>query len=463
MKPNPLFPSEKTLGINTDLYELAMLGAYFRAGQASDQATFELFTRRLPDRRNYLVSAGLEQALHYVLSLSFDKEITDYLKSLDIFRHLDPAFFEYLCDFRFTGDVYALPEGTPVFPNEPILQVVAPVMEAQLLETYLINTINFQTMVATKAARLCTAADGRQVIDFGSRRAHGPQAGTLAARASFIGGCAGTSNTLAGFELDLPVHGTMAHSFVQFFGDELESFQWFRDTFPQNAVLLVDTYDTLNGVRRALQVEGEISGIRLDSGDLGSLAVEARRLLDQAGKTSVRIVASGDLDEKRLRSLALIDAPIDAYGVGTELVVSRDAPSCDLVYKLVSATRNGETRPRVKLAENKDSMPYRKQIFRKGSSAGFCGDVIARWDEVPAGLGSASVPLLKEHVRKGELIAELPNVFEIRDYAQSQLRALPDSIKELEPCPPYLVEYSADLLSARRELEHQFGSPGGQR
>ncbi len=460
MKPNPLFPSEKNLGINTDLYELTMLAAYFRAGQVGDQATFELFTRRLPGQRNYLVSAGLEQALHYVLNLSFDEEMTDYLRSLETLRHLEPAFFEYLCGFRFTGDVYALPEGTPVFPNEPILQVAAPIMEAQLLETYLINTINFQTMVATKAARLCRAAGERQVFDFGSRRAHGPQASTLAARASFIGGCAGTSNTLAGFELDLPVQGTMAHSFVQFFGDELESFQWFRDTFPQNAVLLVDTYDTLSGVRKALQVEGEINGVRLDSGDLGNLALETRRLLDQAGRTNVRIVASGDLDEEKLRALALIDAPIDAYGVGTELVVSRDAPSCDLVYKLVSATRNGETQPRIKLAKNKDTMPYRKQIFRKGDSAGFCGDVVARWDEVPAGLGSASVPLLKEYMRKGELTAELPDVFEIRDYAQSQLRALPDSIKGLEACPPYPVEYSANLLSARRKLEHQLGSPG---
>ena len=460
MKPNPLFPSEKTLGINTDLYELAMLGAYFRAGQAADQATFELFTRRLPNQRNYLFAAGLEQALHYVLNLSFNREITDYLRSLEAFRHLEPAFFEYLCDFRFTGDVYALPEGTPVFPNEPILQVTAPVMEAQLLETYLINTINFQTMVATKAARLCLAAGGRQVIDFGSRRAHGPQAGTLAARASFIGGCAGTSNTLAGFELGLPVQGTMAHSFVQFFGGELESFQWFRDTFPQNAVLLVDTYNTLSGVRKALQVTGDIDGVRLDSGNLGSLAVETRQLLDQAGRTRVRIVASGDLDEEKLQSLALSDAPIDAYGVGTELVVSRDAPGCDLVYKLVSATRSGETQPCVKLAKNKDTMPYRKQIFRKVSPAGFCGDVVARWNEVPAGAGSKSVALLKKYVGKGELTAELPDVFEIRDYAQSQLQALPDSIKVLEACPPYPVEYSAELLSARQELEHQYGNPG---
>lgn len=460
MKPTPLFPSEKTLGINTDLYELTMLGAYFQAGQAADRATFELFTRRLPDRRNYLLAAGLEQALHYLLNLSFDRETTDYLRSLETFRHLEPAFFKYLCDFRFSGDVYALPEGTPVFPNEPILQVTAPVMEAQLLETYLINTINFQTMVATKASRLCLAAGGREVVDFGSRRAHGPQAGTLAARASFIGGCSATSNTLAGFELGLPVQGTMGHSFVQFFGDELQSFQWFRDTFPQNAVLLVDTYDTLAGVRKALQVEGGISGVRLDSGDLGSLAAETRQLLDQAGRTSVRIVASGDLDEEKLQSLTLSDAPIDAYGVGTELVVSPDAPGCDLVYKLVSATRSGKTQPRIKLAQNKDSMPHRKQIFRKAGPGGFSRDVVTLWDEVPTGSASTSLPLLKRYVRKGELTAELPGVFEIRDYAQSQLQTLPDSIKVLEPAPPYPVEYSAELVSARQELEQQYGNFG---
>jgi len=459
MKLNPLFPSEKTLGINTDLYELAMLGAYFSAGRTSDQATFELFTRRLPSQRNFLVAAGLEQALHYVLGLSFDKEITDYLRSLGAFRHLGRAFFEYLCDFRFTGDVYALPEGTPVFPNEPILQVTAPIMEAQLLETYLINSINFQTMVATKAARLCLAAGGREVVDFGSRRAHGPQAGVLAARASFIGGCAGTSNALAGFELNLPVQGTMAHSFVQFFGDEFAAFQCFHDIFPQNSVLLVDTYDALSGVRKALQVVGDIKGVRLDSGDLGSLAVETRRLLDQAGKTDVRIVASGDLDEERLQALTLSGAPIDAYGVGAELVVSRDAPGCDLVYKLVSAVHDGETHPSIKLARNKTTMPYRKQIFRKDSAAGFCGDVVARWDEVPAGAGSVSLPLLKRYVRQGALTSELPDVFKIRDYTQKQLHALPDSIKVLDACPPYPVEYSAKLLSARQELETQYGNP----
>lgn len=457
MKLNPLFPSEKTLGINTDLYELTMLAAYFRAGHTAERATFELFTRRLPDRRNYLITAGLEQALHYILNLSFDEAAITYLQQLDTFRDLDPEFFKYLRHFRFSGDVYALPEGTAVFPNEPMLQVSAPVMEAQLLETFMINTINFQTMVATKAARLCQAADGREVVDFGSRRAHSPQAGTLAARAAFIGGCAGTSNTLAGFELGLPVQGTMAHAFVQFFQDELESFQCFYDTFPQSAIILVDTYETLSGVRKALQVKGHIKGVRLDSGDLGRLAVQTRRLLDQAGESNVRILASGDLNEEKLQGFSLSDAPIDGYGVGTELVVSRDAPSCDLVYKLVSVTRGSKTEPRVKLSPMKDSMPYRKQVFRTIGSGGFCGDIIARWDEA-CGVGNCSpLPLLKQYIRGGQLMAELPSAFAVREYAQKQIRALPHTLRSLEPAPAYPVEYSPTLMAARKKLLQQLG------
>ena len=454
MTLNPLFPTEDTLGINTDLYELTMAAAYFEADRLEERATFELFTRQLPPNRNFLVAAGLEQALHCVANFGFTDPTLSYLRQLEIFRSVSSDFFDYLRDFRFSGEVYALPEGTPFFSQEPILQVSGPIIESQVLETYLINTINFQSMVASKAARICLAGSGKTVVDFGSRRAHGPQAGVLAARSAFIGGCAGTSNVLASYEMGIPVYGTMAHSYIQFFDTESEAFRSFLQTFGSDSILLVDTYDTLAGVGKALQLGGGLKAVRLDSGDLAVLARKTRQLLDQQGHSEVRIIASGNLNEEQIQSFARLGVPIDAYGVGTDLVVAPDAPTCDLVYKLVEVTREGTPQPRIKTSEGKASLPYRKQIFRRTGKDGFLGDQIGRWDEaMPDDEGWT--PLLETFVSGGELTGELPTLCEIQTYSKDQIANLPDSLKHLDTPAAYSVEHSRKLLATRKDLEKE--------
>ena len=448
MNLRPLFPSQETLGIHTDLYELTMLAAYFEAGFAEERATFELFTRRLPAARGFLVAAGLEQALHQVLGLRFPEEILVWLRTLDVFRGVSPEFFDFLREFRFSGDLWALPEGTPFFPHEPVLQVRAPVMEAQLLETYLIASIGYQTTVATKASLLCRAARGRPVIDFGSRRAHGPQAGLLAARAAFIGGCAGTSNVLAGYRLGLPLYGTMAHSFIQFFDDETLAFEAFQRTFPRHTILLVDTYDTLRGVRNVLDLPVEVQGLRLDSGDLGRMARSARALLDRNGRSETRILVSGDLDPERVTALAMEGAPIDGYGVGTDLAVCPEAPTCDLVYKLVERIHAGRILPRMKISRNKLSLPLRKELYRLRAGSDYAGDLLAAEGEaVPEGHSS----LLVQYVEAGEPRGGLPEIRQVREYARTQFAALPARLWRVEG-EAYPVRYSPRLREVERAL-----------
>ena len=448
-----LFPTKQTLGLNTDLYELTMAAAYFQAGCSEDWATFELFTRKLPKSRSFLIAAGLEQTLHYIQNVGFPEKALNYLRNREDFQDVSTTFFDYLRSFRFNGDVYALPEGTAFFGNEPVLQVHAPIIEAQILETYLINTINFQTMVASKAARICLAAKDKRVIDFGGRRAHSPQAALWAARAAFIGGCHGTSNTLAGYEMGTPAKGTMAHSFVQFFQDEEEAFRQFQRTFREKSIFLVDTYDSLAGVEKALQIGEKINGVRLDSGDVVELALEARKLLDRHGAKEVRIIASGNLDEEKIHSFGQRDAPIDAYGVGTSLVVSEDAPTCDMVYKLVEASRHGEIRPRIKTSEGKATVPYRKQIFRRVRKGVFAGDLVSKWDERP--LDNSCRPLLQKCIQSGKLIAKSPDVFQAKACAREQLSQLPTPFKRLHNAEEYPVKYSEKLLKSQKELGKQ--------
>ncbi len=446
MSLKPLFPRNEILGICTDLYELAMAAAFFQAGRAHQRATFEVFTRSLPKSRSFLIAAGLEQALHYVFNIRFSEDTLRYLRQLDFFRQVPEAFFDYLKGFRFTGDVRGLPEGTVFFAHEPILEVSGPIIEAQILETFLINSLNFQSMVASKAARICLAARGKPVVDFGTRRAHSPQAGILAARAAFIGGCSGTSNVWAGFEMGVPIYGTMAHSFIQSFQDEAESFRRFQETFPGDSVLLVDTYDTLEGVRKAIQVGGRIAAVRLDSGNLAELAPQVRRLLDQHGRREVKIVASGGLNEEKLHSLALCEAPIDSFGVGTDLVVSSDAPSCDLVYKLVEVVWNDRVYPTAKTSPGKASLPHRKQIFRRIQEGQFAGDLVGRWDESPDGDFAQAQPQLHPYVKGGRLTRELPDLTQIRERVSGQLSQLPRSYKLLHTVEEYPVSYTSQLL-----------------
>lgn len=430
-----LFLSENDLGLATDLYELTMAAAYFKSRQINRIGVFEAFVRKLPKKRSYMVAAGLEQAVHYLLSLRFTEEQIRYLKSTATFSNVGEDFFEYLRNFRFTGDVWAVPEGTVLFPNEPILRVEAPIIESQIVETFLLSVINFESVIATKASRIVNAAGDRKVIEFGFRRAHGPQAALLAARASYIGGCAGTSNTLAGYRLGIPVYGTMAHSFVMNYESEIESFKEFCRVFPES-LLLVDTYDALAAVRKIVKHGIRASGIRLDSGDLYELSVRSREILDNAGYKDTIIMASGDLNEHIISNLVKRKAPIDAFGVGTELVTSRDDPAMNGVYKLVAIRVPSveEGKPvqvlyKLKSSPGKKTYPGPKQVHRITSGGSIKTDLITLEDEEPP---QQSIPLLMKYVSNGKLIRKLPSLEEIRKYSRDQMNMLPSEFKNLD-------------------------------
>ncbi|HEY7327217.1 MAG TPA: nicotinate phosphoribosyltransferase, partial [Gemmataceae bacterium] len=370
---------DRHLGLVTDLYELTMAAGYHVLGMADERATFELWIRRLPSCRNYLVAAGLEQAIHYLQHLSFAPDQIAYLREHPAFRHVANDWFERLVSLRFECDVWAIPEGTIVFAGEPFLRVSGPLMQAQIVETFLIATLTAQTLIASKTARVTTAAQGRPIFDFGSRRAHGPQAGLLAARAAYLAGCAGTSNTEAGRLLGIPTLGTQAHSWITAFSDEQEAFRKFGQVFPDNSTLLIDTYDTLQGVRNAVASGATMQSVRLDSGDLEQLSKKVRAILDEADRKDVKIVASGDLNEYKIRDLLSKGAPIDLFGVGTELATSRDEPTLNFVYKLVEQETPQGTFGRFKLSSGKKNYPYPKQVYRQHDSTGtFRGDRIVR-------------------------------------------------------------------------------------
>ena len=437
MTPVNLWPDRHHLGPVTDLYQLTMMAGYAASGMADKAATFELFVRRLPQGRAYLVFAGLEQAIGDLVRLAFSNEQAEYLRALPAFAHVPDEFFTTLPDLRFQGDVWSMPEGTVVFPGETLLRVEAPLAQAQWVETFLIASLNYPTLVATKAARIVEAAEGRPCVDFGARRGHGPHAGFLAARASYLAGFAGTSHVEAARLLGIPPFGTMAHSWVQAFGDEAAAFSAFARVFPQNSTLLVDTYDTLEGTRRAAAIEPPIQAIRIDSGDLGTLAKEARTILDAADRRGTTILASSDLDEWKIAELLRDGAPIDAFGVGTELITSRDAPALSMVYKLVAIDGHG----RVKLSPGKRSYPLAKQVFRATDGQGrFAGDHVARWDEAVSG-----EPLLSRVVAAGRIVGELPSLDAIRERCRRQLAALPDSLRGPDSVGTYPISYSDAL------------------
>jgi nicotinate phosphoribosyltransferase len=422
-------------GLLTDLYELTMAAAYFEAGKASEKATFELTVRRLPAHRNFVVIAGLPQAVDYLLNLSFTPAEIDYLRGLETFRGVSPEFFEYLARFRFTGDLFAVPEGTPIFAGEPVLSIRAPMIEAQIPETYLLAAISFQSLVATKAARCVEAAAGRPVVEFGTRRAHTAEAGVLAGRAAYIGGCAGTSNTLAGMQFGVPVMGTAAHSWVMSFPDETEAFRQLQRVLGDSTVQLIDTYNTLEGARRAAGLGRPLWGVRLDSGDFAVLTRQVREILDQAGLRDAKIMVSGDLDEYRLRDLLRDGAPIDAFGVGTQLATSGDAPSMGAIYKMVELDISGIKRFTAKYSEDKNSLPGAKQIFRDVAR-----DVVARSGE--CGRGEA---LMRPVILGGQLVEPLPPAACARQRAAESLAKLPPALRELEVVEPWPVIYSREL------------------
>lgn len=407
----------------TDLYQLTMAQAYWRE-EMHEPAVFDLFVRELPPNRAFLIAAGLEHALDALEAFEFTDADLEYLDTLGQF---EAVFLDYLGALRFRGEVNAVCEGTPIFPDEPLLEVIAPLAQAQLVETMLINQLHLPTLVASKTARLVAAAEGRPIVDFGLRRAHGIEAGVKAARASYIAGASASSDVLAGRLFGLPVSGTMAHSYVLAHDEELESFRRFAELYPET-VLLVDTYDTLRGIEKVIQLSRELGAafrvraVRIDSGDLECLAREARALLDDAGLHHVSIFASGDLEEGRIAALIGTGAPIDGFGVGTHLVTSADAPHLNCAYKLVEYAG----RPRMKLSSGKATLPGPKQIFRRERDGRAIGDLIAHRDEQHDG-----APLLQPVMRDGRRLAEAsPDLETIRDRCSQQIAALPVGVTE---------------------------------
>ena len=443
----------------TDLYELTMAAAYFENGFRAN-ASFELFVRSLPPQRGYLLAAGLEQALDFLEDVRFQPEDISFLRRHSAFAHVSDAFFDYLKTFRFTGEVWAVPEGTPIFSEEPLLRVTGPIIEAQIVETFLLSTMTFQTMIASKAARMVAAAGGRGVVEFGSRRAHGPEAGVLAARAAYIGGCTGTSNVSAGARFGIPTFGTLAHSFVMAYSDEEEAFRRFQQFFPDHSVLLVDTYDTLAAIEKIIHTGLRPKSVRLDSGDLVDLSRQVRLRLDQAGLAETRIFASGDLDEFVIADLLARGAQIDAFGVGTALATSKDAPALGGVYKLVDVASGDAPSYRAKFSEEKITYPGRKQVFRLPNCDGSSReDVIAceseRYPEAEL--------LLSPVMREGKRLVPSPNLVQIRDRARRELSRLPETCRRLQNPEPYPVRFSRELEALLEDLRHGLTQLAGRK
>jgi len=454
---------EENMSLFTDYYELTMCASYFD-NKNFQLATFDLFIRRLPENRSYFLFAGLEQAVEYLQTVKFTEEHLDYLQKQGLSRD----FLSYLRDFKFTGDVWAVPEGTVTFPNEPLIRVTAPIIEAQLIETFLLNTINLQTMIATKTSRVIHASKGKSVIEFGLRREPGVDAGMKVARASYIAGCQGTSNVLAGMVYGIPVFGTMAHSFIMSYPKEIDAFRAFVKTFPNNSTLLIDTYDDIAGAEKAavvakeMEARGErLSGVRLDSGNLAETSKKVRKILDDQGLDYVKIFASGDLDEYKITELLNSGARIDSFGVGTKMGTSADRPYLDVIYKLSETqAANGRFSPIMKLSKDKMTLPGRKQVYRfKKTDGNYERDVIALADE-----HVNDEPLLIRVMEKGKLLRNLPSLNEIRAKTTENLSKLPEQYKAFTNAPTFPVELSKklqDLIEktklqlAKNEINHE--------
>jgi nicotinate phosphoribosyltransferase len=447
----PCVTSQNNLALLTDLYQLTMAQSYFQ-NQKFDNATFSLFIRSYPPNRGFLVSAGLTDVLDFLTEFSFTPHDIDYLHSMKLFAD---DFLDFLQELRFTGDVWAIPEGRLFFKDEPVLEITAPIIEAQLVETFILNQINLQTLIASKAARCLHAAQGKSLVDFSLRRTHGTDAGLKVARASYLAGFEGTSNVLAGKRYGIPAVGTMAHSFVTTFEREIDAFRGFVASFPEHSTLLIDTYDTVAGAHKAVEIAREMAaagkrlrGVRIDSGDLASLAREVRSVLDQAGFPDVKIVGSGGLDEYKLQELSEAKVPYDSYGVGTKMGVSGDAPWFDIAYKLVEY--NG--RSVLKLSTGKISWPGKKQVFRFADESGrWAKDIIALRRENLAG----GLPLLKNFMAKGKVQQSYPPLKEIRESFLQEFARLPDKFKALRDPTMYSVELSPQLAALKNEMERE--------
>lgn len=438
-KPQFGYLSSDNLGLFTDRYELTMLHSYRETGHTPD-ATFSLFFRKLPPNWGYVIAAGLEQAIAYLQNVVFDERALSHLHGEDF----PDEFLEYLAEFEFTGDVRAVPEGTPVFPNEPLLEITAPIDQAQLFETLLLNQIGFQSLIATKAARMRDTVrrhgDNQTLVDFGSRRAHGTDAGLKAARAAYIGGVDGTSNEAAGELFDIPVYGTMAHSWIQSFPTERAAFEAFVEVYGEESILLIDTYDTVAGAETAVEVAREtgtdVRGVRLDSGDLASLSQEVRDMLP----ADMSVFVSSGVDEFFLREFFADGGVADGFGPGTALTTSKDAPTLNSVYKLVAVEEGDEMQPSMKLSEGKVTYPGAKSVRRVTVDDGFHRDVLARVDEDVDGR-----ELLVDVFRDGANVYESPNLDDIRERALTTLQKLPVDVRDIKTPVEYPVDVSDGL------------------
>ncbi|MDD5558206.1 nicotinate phosphoribosyltransferase [Candidatus Methylomirabilis sp.] len=432
----------------TDLYQLTMLQGYVEQGM-EEQATFEFFVRKLPPTRNFLLAAGLEQALCFLEQLRFTPEELEWLNGCGLFRR---ALVDYLEKLRFTGDVHAMPEGTVFFPDEPIVRITAPLPQAQLVETRLINLLHFQTLIASKAARSVLVAPGKLLVDFGLRRAHGAEAGLLAARASYLAGFSGTSAVQAAPLFGIPIYGTMAHSFVQAHEDETAAFERFAYANADNVVLLIDTYDTEAGAAKVVSLAPRlrekgiaIQGVRLDSGDLADHARKVRRILDEGGLSDAVIFASGNLDESSVEQLVAAQAPIDGFGIGTRMNTSADAPYLDCAYKLEEYAGQA----RCKRSEGKATWPGRKQVYRRYDADGrMSGDILTLEDDPQAG-----EPLIQPVMRAGKRLADTTPLSTLRKRARSQLAHLPQALRTLEKGPDYPVQVSVALYDLAKAVD----------
>ena len=465
----------------TDFYELTMANGYFEAGKKDDICYFDVFYRTIPDQAGYAIFAGLEQIVDYIKELRFDSEDIDYLRSKKIFSE---GFLEYLADFKFKGDIYAMPEGTPIFPNEPVLIIKGNVIEAQFIETFVLSQVNHQSLIATKTNRIVRSAQGRAVSEFGARRAHGAEAAILGARAAYIAGCASSSNVQTDLTYKVPTSGTMAHSWIQMFGDEYEAFKQYCTIYPDNATLLVDTYDVLkSGVPNAIKVFNEVlaplgkrpKGIRLDSGDIAYLSKKCRKMLDEAGYEDCKIIASNSLDEYIIRDLLFQGAKIDLFGVGERLITSKSNPVFDGVYKLCAVQgKDGEIIPRIKISENvgKITTPHFKKVYRFFSKENHKAeaDLLSVYDEEfdftqpfelfdPIATWKRKtlddyevVELLKPIFIKGELVYECPSIEEIRKYCKEQVDSLWDEVTRFENPHNYYVDLSQKLWDIKQQL-----------
>ena len=478
--------SKRNLTLLTDLYELTMMQGYYEKGQ-NENVIFDVFFRQNPYNNGYSVCAGLDQVIDYIKNLHFTYDDVDYLRGLGIFKE---DFLHYLSGFHFSGDIYAIPEGTVVFPKEPLLKVVAPIMEAQLVETAILNIINHQSLIATKTSRIVFAANGDGIMEFGLRRAQGPDAGLYGARAAMIGGCVGTSNVLAGQMFDVPVMGTHAHSWIMSFPDEYTAFKTYAEMYPDNCTLLVDTYDTLkSGVPNAIRVFQEFKdagkplikyGIRLDSGDLAYLSKEARKMLDEAGFPEATICASNDLDEFLLHDLKMQGAAIDSWGVGTNLITSKDCPSFGGVYKLAAIqNEEGEFVPKIKISENTEKItnPGNKTIYRiyekasgkiKADLICFADEVIDpkqdlllfdpmdTWKKTKLAGGTYTVrEILLPIFKNGECLYKSPTLKEIVAYCREEKDTLWDETKRLFYPHRVYVDLSQKLYAVKQSLLDQ--------